>query len=354
MEDNKSVDNPITDHIPGNPKLLVIDDDANFLFGISRLLTKADFTVIAATDGVTGIAKAQSECPDLILMDINMPKMTGFQVKKALEIDPVTQFIPVVFLTALNDDASMLAGLSLAEDYITKPVDSTILAARIKSILRRVKTGMRRAIIESDKSFSFERFKQWAYSVEMMDERSVGHTTRVANLAVTLAKSMGYIDDSFLENMYKGSFLHDIGKLAIPDKVLNKPGPLSAEEWELMRQHPLVASHMLSSVPILKNATEIPLMHHERWDGKGYPNHLAGEQIPISVRIFTIVDVYDALTSKRPYKEAISEENSLQIIRSLAGKQFDPAAVEHFATHFQEIISESEKLHQQYVQPEAG
>jgi HD-GYP domain-containing protein (c-di-GMP phosphodiesterase class II) len=185
----------------------------------------------------------------------------------------------------------------------------------------------------------------------MMDERSVGHTTRVANLAVTLAKSMGYTDDPFLEAMYKGSFLHDIGKLAIPDKVLNKPGPLNAEEWELMRQHPLVASQMLSAIPILNEAADIPLMHHERWDGKGYPNHLAGEQIPIAVRIFAIVDVYDALTTKRPYKEAISEENSLQIIRSLAGKQFDPVVVEHFTDHFTQIISESEKLHQLSILP---
>jgi putative two-component system response regulator len=320
-----------------NPTILIIDDDVNFLFSLSPLLAKEGFSVLAATDGISGIARAQSKHPDIILMDVNMPKMTGFQVKKVLESDRITQYIPVVFLTAMNDDSEIHTEISTPEDYITKPINITILTARIKSVLRNPKTGMNRTNLESDTLYHFERFKQWAYSVEMLDERLVGHTTRVAKLTVVLAKSLGIEDEVELENIYKGAFLHDIGKLSISERIMNKPGPLSENEWKIMHQHPVVAYQMLNPISILKDSLEIPYAHHERWDGNGYPNQLSGESIPLSARIFSVADVYDALTSKHPYKEANSEEKSLSIIKSLSGKQLDPAIVDHFLEHFKEI-----------------
>ncbi|MBA4420921.1 MAG: hypothetical protein C0391_07215 [Anaerolinea sp.] len=327
---------------PGNigkkTTILVIDDDVSFLFGISRLLAKADFNVIAATEGISGIARAQAGHPDLILMDINLPNMTGFQVKKALESDSHTQLIPVVFLTTINDNSEINDGFSSENEYITKPVDTTILAARIKSILHKTKTAnLPNPLAEIDQTTSFDRFKQWAYSVEMLDERAIGHTCRVANLTLALARSLGIVDEQMLDNIYKGAFLHDIGKLAISERVLNKPGPLNDEEWDLMRHHPTVAYDMLASIDLLKDALDIPHCHHERWDGLGYPNRLAGKEIPLAARIFSVVDVYDALTSKRPYKEAQSETETLKVIHSLSGKQFDPAIVENFLENFEAL-----------------
>lgn len=327
---------------PGNSgnktTILVIDDDVSFLFGISRLLMKADFNVIAATEGISGIARAQAGRPDLILMDINLPNMTGFQVKKALESDPHTHLIPVIFLTSINDNSEVTDSLGSEDEYITKPVDTTILAARIKSILHKTKTSIfPNPLAEIDQTTSFDRFKQWAYSVEMLDDRAIGHTYRVANMTLALSRSLGITDEQTLDNIYKGAFLHDIGKLSISERVMNKPGPLNDEEWDMMRQHPTVAYEMLSSIDLLKDALDIPHSHHERWDGLGYPNRLTGKEIPIAARIFSVVDVYDALTSKRPYKEAQSELETLKVIHSLAGKQFDPAIVEHFLENFEAI-----------------
>jgi len=324
-----------------NPAILIIDDDVNFLFNLSPSLAKEGFSVLAATDGVSGISRAQTRHPDLILIDVNMPKMTGFQVKKVLESDRSTQFIPVIFLTALNDDPKILAENNTAEDYVTKPIDVSILTARMKSVLRGTNTGMRPSSIDADHMVQFERYKQWAYSVEMLDERLVGHTTRVAKLTVVLAKSLGIKDEVELENIYKGSFLHDIGKLSISERIMNKPGPLSEDEWLIMRRHPIVAYQMLFPITILKDSLEIPYAHHERWDGNGYPNQLSGEAIPLAARIFAVADVFDALTSKHAYKEANSEEKALTIIKSLAGKQLDPAIVEHFLKHFMEIKDNS-------------
>lgn len=324
------------------PTILIVDDDSNFLFGISRLLAKANFNVVAATNGLSGIMKARETRPDLILMDINMPKMTGFQVKKALDADQLTGNIPVVFLTALNDNNSTVAGLGMAEDYITKPVDSTILAARLKAIIHKVKSNNHEEPIEApDETINFDRFKQWAYSVEMLDNRSIGHTSRVANLTIALARSYGITNEIKLENIYKGAFLHDIGKLAVSESIMNKPGQLTDDEWEIIRQHPAIGHQMIKSIEILSGVLDIPYCHHERWDGTGYPNRISGEAIPLAARLFAVVDVFDALTSKKPYKEAASDKDALDIISSLAGKQFDPDIAAHFVKHFDEIIKDT-------------
>lgn len=326
-------------------KVLIIDDDANFLFGISRTLIKADFNVISASDGIFGIQKAQTELPDLILLDINLPKMTGYQVKMVLNRFPVTQLIPVVFLTALNDRSNILSGLNLAEDYITKPLDVDILIARMKAILRRTKIGYNQAIRDTQSpGLPIEKLQQWGQSVEMYDSGTAGHTLRVTRWAVALAKSIGVTGED-LEFIRKGAMLHDIGKLAIPDSILNKPGPLTPEEWTVMREHSMHGYELLAPIEQLKPILDIPHYHHERWDGLGYPEKLSGEAIPLSARIFCLVDVYDALLSKRPYKPAMTESEVKEIIRFQRGKQFDPNIADHFLTHFEEIKEEVEREH---------
>ncbi len=341
------IENEVLEPVKEKTKILVIDDDANFLLGISRILMKADYDVISASDGMFGIKMAQSDQPDLILLDVNMPKMTGFQVKMVLNRLPITQPIPVVFLTALSDRTNILSGLYLAEDYITKPFDADILIAKLKSILRTVKIGYRQAVRDSKTtSFSMETLQQWGESIEIYDSGTAGHTVRVTCWAVALAKSIGLAAED-VEIVRKSAMLHDIGKLAIPDSILNKPGPLTSDEWKIIHEHPVLGNQMLSSFDFLRPLRDIPLYHHERWDGLGYPGKLRGEEIPMMARIFSVVDVFDALISNRPYKFAIEESVVKDMILSQREKQFDPTIVDHFIANFDSLKKEVTNEHNQ-------
>ncbi|MCX6055324.1 MAG: response regulator [Chloroflexi bacterium] len=321
-----------------NPKILIIDDDKNFSIGVSRLLIRANFDVITAHDGDTGISKAQQDQPDLILLDVNMPQMNGFQVKAAIDANPLICSIPVVFLTAMADHENVLKGLEKAEDYISKPVDGDILTARVKSVLKRVKVGYSRAVQDFKNSIiTVEGQREFGQAVEVHDEGTAGHTQRVAVMAVMFARSLGLPEED-LQHIRKGAMLHDIGKLAIPESVLNKKEPLSSEEWLTLQEHPQIGYSMISLVENLHPALDIIKYHHERWDGSGYPEHLKGEEIPLSARLFTIVDVYDALSSDRPYKKRSSVAESIEILKKGRGKQFDPALVDHFILHFDQFI----------------
>ena len=323
------------------PKVLVVDDDPNLLFGISRMLSKAGFNVIEANNGTLGIVKAQNEQPDLILLDVNMPIMSGFQVKKSLDNNPMTRFIPTVFLTAQSDRSYMLNGLNMAEDYITKPFDADVLTARLKTILRRVAQGYKLAVQDSKKAvFSLDRIQQWGQAVEIHDNTTAGHTQRVTCWFSALARSLG-VTGARLDYGIKGAMLHDIGKLAVPDYILNKPGPLTEDEWEIMREHPLTAVEMLKVIEQLKPALDIPHYHHEHWDGSGYPAGLSGEAIPLVARIFSLVDVYDAVVSKRPYRMGLDEKVVLDMIKNGSGTYFDPRIVDHFLVNFDSLKIEA-------------
>ena len=169
----------------------------------------------------------------------------------------------------------------------------------------------------------------WAKAVELRDQETAGHTERVTALTLRLAKALG-VPEEDLDDLRRGAILHDVGKIAIPDSILLKPGPLTEEEWAVMKLHPVYAYEWLSGIPFLKKALEVPYAHHERWDGSGYPRGLKGLEIPLSARIFAVADVYDALTSDRPYRKAWPKEKALAYIREEAGKQFDPEVVEAF------------------------
>ncbi len=321
-------------------KILVIDDNANFLFGLSRTLIKADFNVISAPDGIYGIQKAEAEQPDLILLDVNMPKMTGFQVKMILNRLPSTQLIPIVFLTALNDRANILNGLKLAEDYITKPVDPEVLILRLKTVLRKVAIG--RHLIESEAQtnrITDAKLQIWGESVELYDSGTAGHTLRVVRWAVALGRSLGLKAEA-LENIRKGALIHDIGKLAIPECILNKPGPLTPDEWKIMRNHPMYGYEMVSRNESLRPFVDIVHYHHERWDGLGYPDRLSREEIPLAARIFSLVDVFDILLSNRPYRDAVNETEVKELIKAGGGNQFDPYIADHFLANFEALQAE--------------
>jgi len=169
----------------------------------------------------------------------------------------------------------------------------------------------------------------WAKAVELRDQETAGHTERVTALTLRLARALG-VPEEDLEHIRRGAILHDVGKLAIPDRILLKPGPLTEEEWAVMKRHPVYAYEWLSGIPFLRKALDIPYAHHERWDGSGYPRGLKGEAIPLSARIFAVVDVYDALTSDRPYRKAWPKEKALAYLQEQAGRQFDPQVVATF------------------------
>ena len=208
------------------------------------------------------------------------------------------------------------------------------MIARLKTILRMVDMGYQLAVQDSKKPiFSYDRFQQWGQAVEVHDNGTTGHTQRVTCWFTSLARSLG-ISGLELEHGMKGAMLHDIGKLAIPDEILNKPGRLSVEEWITMREHPKIAVEMLKIIEQLQPVLDIPHYHHERWDGKGYPEGLSGEAIPRCSRIFSVVDVYDALISIRPYKAGLDEKTALKMIEAESGKSFDPEIVDHFLAHF--------------------
>ena len=326
-------------------KILVVDDDTNFLFGVSRTLANAGFEVIVSSDVDAGILKAQSSQPDLILLDVNMPRMNGFEVKHMLDKTSTTKNIPTVFLSAMDNKAYTLSGLKIAQDYLTKPIDADILIAKLKAILHRPENDSTLPIKELTKeAFSLNHFHEVVQAFESQDYGITGHTLRVTFWFTALAKRLG-LSGQDLENARRGAMMHDIGKLAIPGATLNKPGPLTDEEWLLVRKHPDMAVDMLKDIPTLAAAMDIPYYHHERWDGGGYPKGLKGEAIPLAVRIFSVVDVFDVLHTKRPYKEAVSEKKALEIILSESGKQFDPRIVNFFLRNFlsleEEVTDES-------------
>ena len=182
----------------------------------------------------------------------------------------------------------------------------------------------------------------WAKAVELRDQETSGHTERVTALTLHLARTLGVAEED-LEHIRRGAILHDVGKIAIPDRILLKPGPLTEEEWQVMKRHPVYAHEWLSGIPFLRKALDIPYAHHERWDGTGYPRGLRGEAIPLSARIFAVADVYDALTSDRPYRKAWPREKALAYLQEEAGRQFDPQVVEAFLALMAETAPPDEK-----------
>lgn len=311
-------------------KILVIDDDIHFQFGIKRLLVRAGFEVITAVTGIEGIQKAHIEKPTLILLDVNLPRLDGFRVKLMLNRFPLTRDIPVVFVSAMADREHVLNGLNLGDEYIEKPFDPLILVARLQKILdRAISQPAAQTPGPISDNLTSEVLHMWGHAVELIDSGTAGHTMRVANMAATLARSLG-LDEKEVDTIFRGSMLHDIGKLSLPSSLLNKPGPLDIHEMSMVREHPRLAYEMLAPVSALRPVLDIPYFHHEHWDGSGYPNKVGGPDIPLSARIFSVVDLYDVLLTARPYKPAMDEESAQEVLRSQAGLKLDPRVVSKF------------------------
>jgi putative two-component system response regulator len=317
--------------------ILIVDDEIAGLHTLESILDGQGYQIVMAQNGPEALEKTRQLLPDVVLLDVMMPGMDGFEVCRQIRNDPVLAEIPIIMITALDDRKSLLNGLEAgADDYITKPYDRYELRARLLGITRlnRYRKLLdERANIEAAHEKLLSAYdatiEGWSRAMDLRDKETEGHTLRVTELSEKLGRIMG-ISEEDLVYMRRGALLHDIGKLGVPDAILLKPDQLTSDEWGIMRQHPQYAYDMIQPIEYLRPALDIPYAHHEKWDGSGYPRHLKGEEIPLPARIFSIVDVWDALTSDRPYRPAWNKEKVLEYIKDQSGKHFDPYVVEQF------------------------
>jgi putative two-component system response regulator len=317
--------------------VLIVDDEYAGRETLQSVLEGEGYQLEMAENGPQAIEKAKKLLPDVILLDVMMPGMTGFEVCQRIRNDPQIAEIPIIVLTALDDRESLLTALKAgADDFISKPFDRFELRARLLGITRLnryQKLIQERAKLQEANEQLLSAYEAtiegWSRALDLRDRETEGHSRRVTQLTEKLAEALGMSPEKIM-HLRRGALLHDMGKIGIPDPILHKPATLTAEEWVIMRKHPQLAYDMLHSVEYLRPALEIPLNHHEKWDGTGYPRGLKGEAIPLSARLFAVVDVWDALTSDRPYRKAWSEEEARNYIREQSGKHFDPQVVELF------------------------
>jgi len=317
--------------------VLIVDDEYSGRQTLESILDGEGYNIEMAENGLQAIEKAKQILPDVILLDVMMPGMTGFEVCQHIRNDPLVAEIPIIILTALDDRDSLLDALkSGADDFISKPFDRFELRARLLGITRLnryhklVKERTDLVIANKQLMSAYEAtIEGWSHAMDLRDKETEGHSHRVTELTVKLAKEFGMNDDELL-HIRRGSLLHDMGKLGVPDSILHKPASLADEEWTVMRKHPQFAYDMLYPVEYLRPALDIPYCHHEKWDGTGYPRGLKNTEIPLSARIFAVVDVWDALTSDRPYRSAWLPEDALAHIKKQSGTHFDPQVVDRF------------------------
>jgi putative two-component system response regulator len=317
--------------------VLIVDDEPAGRQTIESILEEQGYHLEMAENGIQALEMARKILPDVILLDVMMPGMNGFEACKRIRGEPLLAEIPIIMITALDDRQSFLSGLEAgADDYITKPYDRHELRARLLGITRLNRyrkmlgehVNLEQTYLQLLAAYD-ATIEGWVQEMDSRAGETKDHTERITELTVRLAKKMG-IDHEVLLHIRRGALLHDIGKLRIADSIFLKPDKLTDEEWEIVKKHPQFAYEIMSPIEYLHPARDIPYCHHEKWDGTGYPRGLKGEEIPLAARIFAIVDVWDALQSDRPYRPAWDKQKAMAYIREQSGKYFDPKVVDAF------------------------
>ncbi|WP_018981988.1 response regulator [Salinimonas chungwhensis] len=319
--------------IAPKPTILLVDDEPVNLRVLNTILAP-DYQLMFAKSGEEALRLALKSQPNLILADVMMPGMTGFDLCLALKSDNETANIPVIFVTALGEDNDEARGFEVGGvDYITKPVSAPVVKARVNTHLSLVKA-------DELKRSRLQVVQCLGRAAEYKDNETGTHVLRMSHYSKVLALAYGFSHEQ-AEILLHAAPMHDIGKIGIADNILLKPGKLTEEEFTIMQTHPQIGAEILSDADseLLKVARSVALTHHEKWDGSGYPTGLAGEEIPIEGRIVAVADVFDALTSERPYKKAWSVEDALQLLQDQKGRHFEPALVDLLIDNLDEILT---------------
>lgn len=328
-----------------NACILIVDDQMTNIMLLESILQNAGYNQIHSTQDPTEVLPLFKKLdPDLICLDIRMPELNGFQVMGQLKIIHQHAFLPILVLTSEDDRETRLRALeSGAKDFLHKPFDKVEVLMRIRNLLEasllNKTVSQQKASLEETVRIRTQELRETqldvvhrlARAAEHRDNETGAHIIRMAHFAVVLGRAAGMTEEE-CDVLFHATPMHDVGKLGIPDRILLKPGKLDPEEFEIMKQHTVIGAQLLSNShsPVLQMGEMIALTHHEKWDGSGYPNRLAGMDIPLVGRICAIADVFDALSSKRCYKDPWPLDKTLKEMHSLAGKQFDPHLVDLF------------------------
>ncbi len=313
-------------------KVLIVDDQPANLKILKQVLQR-DYRLYFAKTGKSALDIAVKEKVDIILLDIMMPEMNGYDVCRALKSNPLSANIPVIFVTARAEITDEETGFDVGGvDYIVKPITPSIVKARVRTHLSLVRT-------ETLEATQVDLIQRLGRAAEFKDNETGMHVQRMSHYSYILAKAVGF-DEARAEQILRAAPMHDIGKIGIPDNILLKPGRLTKEEFECMKQHPEIGARILENPTssLVSLAKSIALTHHEKWDGTGYPKGLRGIEIPIEGRIVAIADVFDALTSPRPYKSAWPVEDAIEHLEKMSGEQFDPELITLFLQELPKIL----------------
>lgn len=318
-------------------KVLIVASDVSVQEALGRALGDDPYDIRYVSDGHQAIQILVDGSPDVILLDQMMPDMNGFQVCKAIRNLSAYAEVPILLVTPLDSlEVKVSAFEAGADDVLIQPMSPIEVRMRVRNITRlnryrsllQSRDSTERALEMLQRAYD-QTIEGWAIALDLRDGETHGHSHRVSIWTLDLAREIGIPAEEF-ERVRRGALLHDIGKMAVPDSILLKQGPLDAEERIAMEQHPTQGREMLAGIEYLRESVDIPYCHHERWDGTGYPRGLCREQIPLHARIFSVVDVFDALTSDRPYRSAWGVPRVLAYLSSQAGTQFDPQVTEAF------------------------
>jgi len=351
-----------------HPLILAVDDEEPMRKLLRVNLTVDGYDVITASSGISALELMEEYKPDLVILDIMMPKMDGYAIAERLRRQDETRVIPIIMVTALREADDRVKAWELGADgFLSKPVDLRELLTRVNSLLkvkdyndhlrdhqRELEAELAKRTEELQQAFrktktaSLETIHRLSRAAEYRDEDTGAHIQRVSHYAAAIARQMG-LDDESVKSILYAAPMHDVGKIGIPDRILRKPEKLDPDEWETIKKHTIIGAEILSGsdADSIELARVIALTHHEKWDGSGYPDGLKGTDIPLAGRITAIADVFDALTSKRPYKDPFSVEEALGIIWAGRGSHFDPKVVDAFFTIKDEILSIKEKYKDQ-------